>query len=56
MDLSKRSSKIRENFASNPQLNMIFQKKYFIEPAEGCSHLLIENYIMERARLPSPDI
>ena len=33
-----------------------FQKKSFIEPAESCSHSLIENYIMKGARLSSPEI
>ena len=48
LDLHKRSSKIREDFASDPQLNdiieygvmMDLQKKSFIEPAESCPHLL----------------
>ena len=33
---------------------MDLQKKSFIEPAESCP--LIENYIMEGVRLPSPEI
>ena len=45
-DLQKRSHKIREDFVSDTQLNHIIdydvtmdlQKKYFIEPAESCSH------------------
>ena len=45
-DLQKRSSKIREDFVSDTQLNdiidydvtMDLQKKSFIGPAESCSH------------------
>ena len=33
--LRKRSSKTRENFVSDPQLNMT---KTFIEPAESCPY------------------
>ena len=46
--MAKRSSKIGENFVSNPQLNMVQQtiygitmepkKKSFAEPAESCPH------------------
>ena len=44
LDLWKRSSKIRENYLSNPQLNDIvdygvtidLQKKSFMEHAESC--------------------
>ena len=47
-DLQKRSSKIREDFVSDTQLNdiidydvtMDLQKKSFIGPAESCSHWL----------------
>ena len=45
LDFWKRSSKIRENFLSDPQLNMIdildygvtmdLQKKYFLKPAKS---------------------
>ena len=48
LDLPKISSKIRKNFVSNPQLNMIYdvdcdvtmdlQQKSFIEPAESCTY------------------
>ena len=45
LDFRRRSSKIKENFVSDPQLNMIdygvmmdLQKKSFTEPGESCPH------------------
>ena len=44
LDIRKSSSEIRENFVSDPQLNMDvtidLQQNFFVEPAESCPHWL----------------